>query len=599
MRGSVRALAAYPAKLCPIRTHWDSHDQYQLPSELTPQQERLVKTGRRFESVIFDEILVLVSGAVDLRETGSRSATDQARRTLEAMSSGVPVIIEGSLGQVNGRSGRPDLLVRVDDDGAPLGYVPVDVKAHGHLGRSVTTRSAGAPVSELAEPFPVHARPHKTVQQRAAGDRFDDVLQLAHYTHMLQDLGHHPGDAWLIGGVIGTSLPEESRVVAWHRLDEPVHKSFSRENDTGYRSRTALDRYDHEFGFRQKIAQRIDDTVEPNESVRALAEDLDIEPYRIPECATCPYEVRCSAFWSDHASAQIVQGPLGVRTWRSLAKHQVRTVSDLARLDVDAFRKQGHAQGWNLDYNDTDEKLRAAQRRAQLIADNRAWEWVKDEFTIPRAQVEIDVDFEYDTATGACYLITVRKEVNDSEQVTYKSWTNFDATTRETGNELIHDYLDWIVNELDAATAATGQDGDSPRPVVIYHWAGPEEWMVRQALPDGAQDLRFHRYESHLVDLSKLFARALFSVKGTSVKVIGPAYGFKWRMVDAGGATSLVRFDEARSHDLAKRNEARAWLEEYNKDDVNVMAHIRRQVTANPDFVPAYKAVAGVSLAEE
>jgi hypothetical protein len=110
------------------------------------------------------------------------------------MRSGVPLIVNGRLPRAGAMVGAPDLLVLMGD-----GYVPVDVKLHGT--RKDSARGA-VWVSSLTEP----ARRWKQVGlSDATGSMENDGLQLAHYTRMLQALGLHTGDNYLMGGIIGSS----------------------------------------------------------------------------------------------------------------------------------------------------------------------------------------------------------------------------------------------------------------------------------------------------------------------------------------------------------------------------------------------------------
>lgn len=598
-------LAAYPAKRCPIRVHWDTHSQFRLEEEPDAVLQRQFAIGLRFEAAVFEELVRRIAGDVtDLRAV---DGTDSPAQTVAAMDAHALVIVAGTLPTVNGRSGRPDLLVRVDHpDGTAAGYVPVDVKAHRHLGAEGETEK-GALFSPLHRPAPRRATAHPTFRERAAGGRFSDVMQLAHYTRMLQELGYHPGDEWLLGGVIGNSRiqmghdQEDALVIAWHRLDEAKHKSFSRSAAPKAKLRTALERYDHEFEFRRQVAARPDPSREPGTSLAQLQADLAIEPFRIAECDTCRYATAyCGPAMADHASADILLGQLGVRTWGSLSRYGVRTTTELASLDVNAFLCEAADESWNVDYTDTERegrKLLDARSRARLIVENKLWQW-KEHLEIPSATVEIDVDFEYDSATGACYLITARRrEEQDDSTRLIKVWDDFDAATQDRGDALVGEFLSWAAEEV---TRAEGRGDDGDEAIRFYHWKGPERWMVKRVAERSAHLAdAWKAYQPHLEDMGSSFEKALFSVRGTSVKIVGPAYGFSWTDHDAGGGSSLTKLDEARSEDPSVREAARAWLVKYNEDDVDVMARIRDEVAARPNHVPDYRSMAGLTPAED
>lgn len=631
-----KPLGGYPAKQCPIRTHWD-HSPFLLREEPTPQRQRLYSAGNLFEAEVFGSVLRALEPATCLDL--SRVDQDLQAQTMDAMRDGVPVILSGMLDDDReGRTGKPDILVRVDRTDGTWGYLPIDVKHHGHFGKAPESKDQPPPPSAFGRcttlaalaglprvdawgevEFPRHPR----LRERAPGDRLDDLLQLAHYTVMLQNLGHHPGKDLRWGGIIGTSESDESHAagefyVAWHDLTESKHRSFSGSRAHGkYKNRSAIDRYQHEFAFRKAVAAQAAVSTAPDvvSSFAELDSVFGIKPYEIAECADCPYATRCRAAMGDHASQKIVLGRLGVRTWRSLDLYGVRTVADLARLDVPGFIKKAGA--WRVEHPDTDTEharmhidykdivagdttkggLVDARRRAQLIVADAAWTWIRpdDERGQPvfkRARIEIDVDFEYETRLG-CYLITARiqRGVPPEAPVEYKDFYDFDLATRADGDALVLEYLTWVTDLIRQAKAEFPDDATAIR---FYHWKGPENWMVRRTVHRAAPE-RVPEYEAYaevLQDMGEVADKALFSVKGTSVKVIGKALGFAWHAADAGGANSLLMFDKARTSDLATAQEARDWLRTYNQDDVDVMAHIRGWLSE--EKIPPYAAVEGV-----
>ena len=109
-------------------------------------------------------------------------------------------------------------------------------------------------MSRLAEPAEV-----LTLEGMAPelSTRYDDYVQLAHYTRMLQAAGVHPGDDALMGAIIGSddlgAVDPSGHALVWLLLDEPLFKTFSRSK--GQRKRSAIERYDHEHAFRLKVAQ--------------------------------------------------------------------------------------------------------------------------------------------------------------------------------------------------------------------------------------------------------------------------------------------------------------------------------------------------------
>lgn len=140
--------------------------------------------------------------------------------------------------------------------------------------------------------------------------RFDDYLQLAHYWRMLEAVGRAPAGN-PTGFIVGRdSLPELSEsgfIATWLDLGAPVFRTYSR--SSGTKMRTALQRYDHEHGFRLKVAR-----------ASAAREPALVEPVFTSECESCPRLEHCESLTDpDVASRNITSGRLSVREWKALA----------------------------------------------------------------------------------------------------------------------------------------------------------------------------------------------------------------------------------------------------------------------------------------
>ena len=64
-----------------------------------------------------------------------------------------------------------------------------------------------------------------------------------------------------------------------------------------------------------------------------------------------------------------------------------------------------------------------------------------------------------------------------------------------------------------------------------------------------------------------------------SIKSLAPSAGFEWEVSKAGGANSLLKYKQATNgKDQAERDEAIAWLESYNRDDVRATFAVRNYI---------------------
>lgn len=85
--------------------------------------------------------------------------------------------------------------------------------------------------------------------------------------------------------------------------------------------------------------------------------------------------------------------------------------------------------------------------------------------------------------------------------------------------------------------------------------------------------------------MEKVFKAGWITGEGTSLKAIAPLAGHVWEVDDPGGGLSMARFAEATSDDGPGAGDARAWLEAYNRGDVEATAAIREWLTADPPSV--------------
>ena len=313
---AVPCQGGYVAKQCPVRAQNQVLRPCQ-PLPASPELRRRFDRGREFEVGAVGQLEEAFSGI--LVATAETEAQLEAV-TAEAMECQVSVIVGGRLpaDHVGRRVGKPDLLVAADGGG----YRPVDFKHHAALAPTeAVSRGLPALCSALAEPRLEDA----TIDDWFwAKKREEDLLQLAHYQRMLESAGlAAAGGRW--GGIVGT----EQRVV-WYDLDAPI---WSTPSPTGkQRVRTTMERYDFEFGF------RLDVIAVAQAHLRDLSVQLLVVPVAIAECPECP--------WRDYCRERLESGSGDVSLlprvgWRQRQIHRAHGVHDragLARLDIRTAR---------------------------------------------------------------------------------------------------------------------------------------------------------------------------------------------------------------------------------------------------------------------
>lgn len=545
-------LTGHDAGRCARRIHneWEPAGE-QVAWEVPAELQMRFDAGREFEVTVFEELRTTLGPERCTDLTPVRGKATAVEATVSAMEAGREVILGGWLPDdlVGGRTGRPDLLLAVGEGH----YVPGEVKAHRMTVRQPRGTLAyslpGAPTTRLALPG---------LAARTTA-RLDDHLQLAHYWRMLEAIGRAPGTP-ASGAVIGTDrlpgLPGPGRVLTWLELSVAAFETYSRSQ--GVARRSALERYDHEHGFRLRVAT----------TAAAGGEPL-AQPIFTDECDSCPWHDHCLGLAeAGTASARITAGRLSVREWQTLSRLGIVTVESLAELDVDdpAFCAAYLPEVTHL--KDPLGRLASAVRRARMTRDGVTLE--RDSsgpVVVPRADVEIDLDIEWDPADRV-YLwgAMVAGPDGATEYHPTVCWQDLE----ESGEvELAAEFADWLRGRVADAEAAG-------RTVLVYHYAAPEPTRLAGLLgADAVADLL-----DHFVDLLPILRRHFFGLHGLGIKKVAPAFGFTWRDEDPGGLQSQLWLLTARNDaDRRAREAARRRILAYNEDDVRATAAVRRALT--------------------
>lgn len=580
-------LGSYAARSCAVKTH-NAFDRTITTIEAEPDESlaELFDGGWSYQHQVLDRLLQLCGEPVlDLRALDDHPGKIRTGACTEAVAAGYPVIIGPTLPpDTEGRRlGSPDLLVRGADrnDGRP-GYHPVEVKWHKIIERARhrdgDQPSPELPYTELIKPSPQHTRMISGYGVRV-GSREADFLQLAHYWRMLEALGWSADEPSV--AVIGTDehpeTPGDGPVLTWVRLDRAVARTFSRSSAEGWRLRTLLERYDHEFGFRLAVAETAAARTGADDDPQPL-----VRPIVVDECARCQWWEHClPQLHTDDVSLRVDKGRLDVREIATLRRNKILTITDLAGADLEALLEVylpevQHRLG-------AETRLRTAARRARMIINDIALERITTgPIDLPRATCEIDFDIET-TAAGQVYLWGFL--INKGSQTAYRAFSSFTDLDPDAERALAVEALGWLRDQV----AAT----DS---VLIYHYSGFELAAIERlaqrrtktgATPDPvldwARDLARTEAEQvtadrvGFVDLLEIVKEHYFGADGLGLKVVARAgAGFAWRDDDPGGLNSQLWFAEAISGESAEqRAAARQRVLDYNEDDVRATAAVR------------------------
>lgn len=548
-------LDAYSARSCPVKT-FNTFDPLLAAPPLDESLHDSFQGGSDFRDAVFGR-LTNVEGCVDLR--GAGTLDERERLTLEAMGSGVGVIIGGSLPAdlAGHRTGCPDALVRgADTDAGTPGYRPAQIKPYRvrelQLG-SATLRSSALHALTDEQPLP---------NLRYRLQREPVLLELAHYRRMLEACGF--ASASSLAAVIGSDRGEGPEPHAtWVDLGSKFIRTYSK--TAGHKLRSPLERYDHEHGFRVYVATQA--------ALRTGVDDppAPVRPIRVKECDWCAWWQTCRPrIDDDDLSLRISKAPLDVRELQTLLSLGIRTVAELAQADVDAVLPAYLPQTGHRDR--AEQRLRQAALRARMLADGVDLQHISAEpIGVPRSSVEVDLDIE--TADdGSVYLWGAL--VTDAEGTRFIDFSRFEHLTRGNEIALARQFCGWLI-ELVA---------EHPE-VLVYHYSDYETVHLRRLAErsgDPVLQVAVKLIKGHFIDLFGFVRDNFVGVDGLGLKVVATrGVGFQWRDDEPGGLASQSWFNEAvDSAEAEARRAARARVLEYNEDDVRATLAVRNWLTA-------------------
>lgn len=575
-------LDAYAARTCPVKTWNRFSESVSLPDPQLPaaggaasavSDEGLSESfagGLSFTDQMLTELLGSCTGEVlDLRRLAEElPPAEQSTACAEAMARGVAVIVGGLLPLDRGghRSGRPDLLVRgVDAAAGRAGYHPVKVRPR----KVVEKRQSGrvlhqVAVSSVAEPWPARAIAVDSLAVRT--DRDGPLLQIAHYWRLLEANGRAaagPPLAGLIGTdefLLGGAQAEPQHGITWVELDLPMVRTFSRSAESGWKRRTVLERYDHEHSFRVLVA----------ENARSGQAPI-VQPIHCHECESCAWWQVCApAMGADDLSVRIDKTPLDVREIAVLRSLGIRTITDLAAIDVESLmeaylpevRHRTGAAG----------RLRTTARRARMMVDEVELERISTgAIEVPEAELEIDLDIE-NAADEKVYLwgflVHDRRTDDPPHYVEFSAWHDLDDA--EEG-ALAARAMAWLRAVSERETS-----------VRVFHYSSYEVvrlGQIAQRCPDPMLEWGLENARGWC-DLFAIVRDHWFGTRGIGLKTMATlGAGFRWRDEDPGGLNSQAWFEEAcHGTDPTSRATARERVLQYNEDDVWATWHLRRWI---------------------
>jgi predicted RecB family nuclease len=601
----VTVQGGYIAKQCPVVIQ----NRILVPTqeaEPPPEAVHRMDAGIEFEAVTLESMRG--DGPDDWVVIPQQPRNIAIETTAEAMKSGAPVIENAFLpiDEKGRRTGRPDLLIRSD-----AGYMPVDIKHH----RTIDEEDGNVLVSDPTDPLYDAAYPMDGWDLRK---HQGDALQLAHYHRMLEAGGHDSGRP--VGGILG-----KEGLIVWYDLDAPMWTTPAKSDGKKRKIRTSLERYDFEFDFRLDIAATAHNHLEDHDV------DLLVEPRACGECGECGFHDFCWATLELGSGDTSLLPGLNYQQWRTLRDLGVTERSQIADLNYPtaSLMKNGVEADVFLDLIEGAEpsvllkSLRSRAKKQLLILEEAGVRSVgefsrvtdpdtaavggfiakrildaraalgphpvyrrpnMDEVTVPRADIEIDIDMENVNEGVYLWGALINDRTKTDTKPEYIPFVSWEPINDEVELEVFLAMWKWLTTQRDQAK-------EKGLTMKAYVWHEPAENQHLRRI-SGAANSRLEEQVENLInsdiwiDLKRVFETSWITGGSVGLKSVAPLAGFEWDVDDPGGGLSMVKYDEAVAVESQTADAAREWILDYNRGDVEATSAIREWLTADGSAWP-------------
>ncbi len=224
----------------------------------------------------------------------------------------------------------------------------------------------------------------------------------------------------------------------------------------------------------------------------------------------------------------------------------IRTVAEMADVDLNDLRAK--LEDWPFD------KLVRLQNQAKVLMTGQPMITRKPEF--PEVATEVYLDIESDPLRDTDYLLGVLTRDTASGATTYTPYLARDKSGEAAMWQQFLDFLAPLEN------------------FVIYHYAYYERQVFdRLALRYGAPLELTTKFHENTIDLHlKTVDSIVLPLYFYTLKDVARFFGFSWRDPHAGGAESVVWYDEFLR---TGNNAVMQRILEYNEDDVQATMLVR------------------------
>lgn len=279
------------------------------------------------------------------------------------------------------------------------------------------------------------------------------------------------------------------------------------------------------------------------ESIEKILEGEKPPPFLKSGCKHSPWYSLCQEETKGCGDVSLIYR-LSQGDQRRFYQIGVRTVEDLAKASLDDLRYR--LEDWNFD------KIVRFQNQAKVLLDNAPLVLRKSEF--PPVATEIYFDVESDPTQDIDYLLGFLVKKDGKEE-----YRHFFARDKNEEKENWNKFLDFL-EELDD--------------FVIYHYSYYErEVFDRLGKKYGLSLELDKKFKDNLIDLQRAVQDAvILPLYFYSLKDIAKYMGFSWRAEDAGGAESVVWYNDWQKSGDEKILDK---IVKYNEDDVRATLFVK------------------------